>query len=100
MPAGQHFENIIIGGALFSGWGLLFFPMGILGAFVWSDRFFDDLEGPMIAAVVGWMAYLTVAGLGLWRPSWRLLYVLLGLVVVNIAGCQCDHVLNSFTWSP
>ncbi len=85
--------------ALFSAWGFLCFPIGILGAFVWDSRFFENADSSCLAVGIGWFAYLTVIVLGICRPSWRVVYVFVALIVLNIAGCQCDHTMGAFSWS-
>jgi hypothetical protein len=100
MPGREDLGNILVAATVFTAWGFLYFPMGILGVFVWSSRFFESPMCAVAAAILGWVAYLTVIILGIRRPSWRLLWIFAGLAALNIAGCQCDHTVAAFRWSP
>ena len=95
---GATIGNTLIGTALFSVTGFLYFPMGILGCFVWSGHFFR--ENAVVAIIAGWIVYLAVIGWGIVRPSWRVMYVFIALAVLNIAGCQFEHTGDAFHWSP
>lgn len=78
----------------FTVMGLLAFPVGILACFVWSSRVFANYSD---YTLLMWIPYLVVIIGGLCRPSWRLLYVFVGLTALSIAGCQTKHMYEIFS---
>ena len=70
--------------------GLLWFPLGIFGIFVWDLQLMIDYGG--IFCYVGWSVYLVLIAAGLQYPRRAIFFVLVLLLVMNIVGFQAGHV--------
>ena len=75
------------------GQGAMGFPIGIPGCVVWSGDFFRRYAPDIIAW--GWIAYALITIAGLIRPYRSLFVLLVVLLILNISGCQLEHVLSN-----
>lgn len=71
-------------------WGAALFPIGIPGCLIWSENVFRAYG--MAFALYGWVLYAALVIGGLIRPSKALFTILVVILLLNIAGCQPQHI--------
>jgi len=99
------FRFMHVNEAIPGAWGWLYsylvyaavlFPIGIPGCLIWSENVFRD-HGLQFA-LCGWLLYAGITLAGLIRPCKSLFALLVFVLVLNIAGCQPEHI--HAWWSP
>ena len=71
-------------------YGLVWFPVGLLGIFVWDPHLMQEYGAMFCYA--GWSVYAVLVAAGLQYPRRTIFFVLVLLLILNIAGYQTGHV--------
>jgi hypothetical protein len=71
-------------------YGLAWFPVGLLGIFVWDANLMQEYGA--IFCYAGWSVYAVLIAAGLQYPRRTIFFVLVLLLVLNIAGYHTGHV--------
>ena len=76
--------------AITLAYGLVWFPVGLPGIFVWDPNLMREYGA--IFCYAGWAVYAVLVAAGLQYPRRTIFFVLVLLLLLNIAGYHTGHV--------